>query len=101
MQSLFRDTNPNSIASKLNKGLNRVAEKLVVKKKIHNCKDMRDFDDRELWTARAQIKEQSKIAHYDNDNDEMRLLKHMKNLYAKLEKALRKSMKRKLTSIGR
>ena len=48
LQSLFRDTNPNSIASKLNKGLNRVAEKLVVKKKIQNCKDMRDFDDREL-----------------------------------------------------
>ena len=62
----------------------------MVKKKIQNHKDVRDFDDEELQTARAKIKEQSKIAHYDNDNDKMRLLKHMKNSYAKLEKAKKK-----------
>ena len=97
-QSSFNDTDPNEKATKINNSLNKVAEKLIAKKKIQNRKDMRDFDDAELRKARDKIKEQSKVAHQNNDIEEMRYLKNLKNAYSKLEKSKKTDHEKKVLS---
>ena len=48
---LFGDTDSEVIASKLNKGLNKITVSLIEKKKIQNKKDVKSFDDSELKAA--------------------------------------------------
>ena len=86
LQDLFGDTDSEVIASKLNKGLNKITVSLIEKKKIQNKKDVKSFDDSELKAARHAIKRQSKIANESSDADKNRLLRNMKNVYTKLEK---------------
>ena len=86
LQDLFGDTDSEVIASKLNKGLNKITVSLIEKKKIQNKKDVKSFDDSELKATRHAIKRQSKIANESGDADKNRLLRNIKNVYTKLEK---------------
>merc|ERR1711954_322276 len=92
LQSIFSETNVDVIAERLNRGLNEIAKKLIVKKRIQHSKKTEDFDDPELRNMRRNIKQQSSIAHNTNDTEEHRLLKHLKNQYTKMEKKKKKSM---------
>ena len=70
---------------KLNNGLNKMASKLITKHKTKNKKN-NSYDNNDLRNARNQIKHQSKIAHATCDQEEHRLLKHLKNIYTRKEK---------------
>ena len=70
LQSPFTDTDPDEIATKLNRSLNRIAEKLISKKKVQFKKENKRHDDEELRVARSNIKIQSKIAHTAKDDEE-------------------------------
>ena len=90
LQSIFSETNVDVIAERLNRGLNEIAKKLIVKKRIQNSKKTEDFDDPELRNMRRNIKQQSSIAHNTKDTEEHRLLKHLKNQYTKMEQKKKK-----------
>ena len=69
LQSLFTDTDPDMIATKLNNGLNKIAEKIITKKKIQFKKESKSHDDVKMKQAREKIKAQSKVANETRDND--------------------------------
>ena len=82
---------PTNISEKLNNGLNRIANKLIIKKKIQNRKEDQRFDDLELKNLRNMIRQQSKIAHSTGDLEEQRYLKNLKNRYSRKEKQKKKA----------
>ena len=96
LQSLFSDTDVESIASKLNDGLNEIAKSLISKKRIQKANNQRDFDDPELRHSRKRIQEKSKLAHRTGCPEEARLLKHLKNQYTKKETKKKKEFETKI-----
>ena len=96
LQTLFNDRDADTIAEKLNNGLNNIVKKLMKKKRIQNRKNKYDFDDKELKNARDAIKLQSKVAHTSKNLEEERLLKNMKNRYTKLETKKKKIYEEKV-----
>merc|ERR1711954_484738 len=90
LQSLFSSQNTSTISEKLNDGLNRIANKLIIKKKNQNRKEDQRLDDLELKNLRNMIRQQSKIAHSTGDLKEQRYLKNLKNRYSRKEKQKKK-----------
>ena len=58
---MFNETDPNKIAEKLNKGLNKVAEKLIIKKKIQNRKDMSELMTQNRESPEQILKNKAKL----------------------------------------
>ena len=96
LQSIFSETDVNIIAQRLNHGLNEIAKKLIIKRRIQNNKKSEDFDDKELRARRKTIKQQSTIAHESKDINEHRLLKNLKNQYTKIQNKKKKEYETKI-----
>ena len=72
LQSIFAETDPNIIATTLNRELNGIAEDLITKTRIQNKKDSKNHDDEELRYAREEIRKRSRIVHNTRDADKSR-----------------------------
>ena len=59
LQTLFTNNDANVIATKLNTGLNEIAELLITKRKRKNSKEKKSFYDQDLREARREIKAQN------------------------------------------
>ena len=72
LQSIFAETDPNIIATTLDRELNSIAEDLITKTRIQNKKDSKNHDDEELRYAREEIRKRSRIVHNTRDADKSR-----------------------------
>ena len=100
LQTLFGDTDPDLIAHKLNEGLNSIAKESITVKIIQLKYPKKEYDDPELKSMRTAINNQNRIANSTKNQEEYRLLKNMKNIYSRREKAkIKVNEKKTLTNI--